>query len=86
MNRIRGAQLRRIDEYEYMAKSAMANAYAQGAGRKAKEKKIFDRDKAIRMLDRNDHWRNARERDMSRMKKLTEALKTYTPNFKPKGG
>ncbi|WP_035507569.1 hypothetical protein [Halobacillus karajensis] len=69
-----------------MAKSAMANAYAQGAGKKAKEKKIFDKQKAIRLLEKDANWQNAKEKDMSRIRKLTESLKGFKPEFKKRGG
>ncbi len=85
-NRLKGAHLRNIDQYEYMAKSAMANAYAQNAGKKAKEKKIFDKQKAISLMERDMKWQNAKEKDMSRIRKLTESLKGFKPEFRKRGG
>lgn len=84
--KIRGSQLKQIDDYDKMAREAMAHAYAQNAGKKARQKRIFDKKKAILMLNKDMGWQDARQRDMENIKKLKDALKDFKPEFKPKGG
>lgn len=84
---MKGAQLRNIDKYEYMAKSAMANAYASNSKR-AKEKKIFDADKQRKLLDENYRKKVAKKKE--RLIKMNEAFGgvKFNPmqHWKPKGG
>ena len=81
---VKGSQLRNIDKYEYMAKSAMAYAYANNAGKKAKEKKIFDADKQRKLLD--ESYRKKVQKKKERLLKMSDAFKGFTPHFIPKGG
>jgi hypothetical protein len=82
--KLKGAKHSIIDEYEKMAKSAMANAYAQNAKR-PKEKSIYNAEKARQMLERgfNGDVVNIEKQRISRMK---NALKGFIPRFSPKGG
>ena len=83
---VKGSQLRNIDKYEYMAKSAMAYAYANNGGKKAKEKKIFDAEKQRKLLD--ESYRTKVQKKKERLLKMNEVFKGFNPmqNFIPKGG
>ncbi|WP_176466370.1 hypothetical protein [Terribacillus saccharophilus] len=76
--KIKGAQHRVIDEYEMLARSAMFNRYANNSKR-AKEKKMFDAEKARRRLDRGDkHWKQSHDSGFAKAyRKASKALKGY---------
>ena len=78
---IKGAQLRKIDEYELMAKTAMANRYAQHAKR-ANERKIFNAKQARRNLDKGI---KGTDKNIDRMLDLNDKFKGFKPTFIPKG-
>lgn len=83
---MQGARHRQVDEWDLGVKQAFATAYAQNA-KKANPKKIFDADKARRMIDKgDDNWKNAKQEDLSKAKKLTEAFRGFKPQFRAKGG
>ncbi|MEN2765837.1 hypothetical protein [Ornithinibacillus xuwenensis] len=77
---LKGAQYRQIDDYEYMAKSAMAIGYASRAKR-PKEKRIFD---AKRMRKKLETGQDYDLEQMKRSSRLNKALKGFEPNFIPK--
>lgn len=77
-----GALHRKIDEYELMAKTAMANRYAQNAKR-ASERKIFNGKQARRNLELGI---NGSDKNVERMIDLNKKFKGFKPNFIPKGG
>jgi hypothetical protein len=79
---LKGAHHRRIDEYEYMAKLAVATGYASTAKKLPKETKIFNADKARRLLERG----HSEKEDIERMTNLSRAFKGFTPQFRKKGG
>lgn len=70
-------QLRVIDSYEMMAKSAMANRYAHHANQ-AKERKIFDKEKALRSLSVGSHENKLNPNLISN---ASRALKYYEVKF-----
>lgn len=70
-------QLRVIDSYEMMAKSAMANRYAHHA-KQAKERKIFDKEKALRSLSVRSHENKLNPNLISN---ASRALKYYEVKF-----
>lgn len=74
---LRGMQLRTIDQYEFMAKSAMAQRYAQHAKR-ANERKIFDKNRALRSLN---HHGNQNKPDKRMLQQASKALNNYQVNF-----
>ena len=84
MTLFKGAQYRRIDDYEKIAKQAMANRYAQNAKR-AREKAIFNAQKARRAVEKG-YKGNVANIEMERMTRMTEALKGFKPEFRPKKG
>lgn len=77
-----GALNRKIDQYELMAKTAMANRYAQHAKR-ASERKIFNANQARRNLEKGI---TGTDKNLERMIDLNNKFKGFKPNFKPKGG
>lgn len=77
----KGFQHRRIDEYEFMAKTAMAIGYANNS-KKAKEHRIFNAAKARRLLEKGI----TEEQEKKRMVELNDAFKGFTPQFRKKGG
>ncbi|NRG43291.1 hypothetical protein HRF87_00765 [Bacillus sp. CRN 9] len=79
---IKGSQHKTIDEYELMAKTAMANRYAQHAKR-ASERKIFNAKQARRNLEKGI---NGTDKNIEKMIDLNSKFKGFKPNFKPKGG
>lgn len=85
-NKIKGAKLRQIDEYEFMSIQACAHAQAQNSKKHIKPKNLFDKQKAIRMLEKGDKWQHAKQKDLSNIERLQKSLKGFTPNFKPKKG
>lgn len=79
---MKGAQHRIIDEYELMAKAAMANRYAMNAKR-ASERKIFNAKQARKNLEKG--IRN-NDKDIEKMIAFNEKFKGFKPDFIPKGG
>lgn len=79
---IKGAQLKIIDQYEFMAKSAMANRYAQHAKR-ANERKIFNAKQARRNLELG---LKGTDKNVERLVNLNNKFKGFKPTFIPKGG
>lgn len=79
---VKGAQHRKIDDYEFMAKTAMANRYAQNAKR-ANERKIFNAKQARRNLDLGVE---GTDKNIERMIDLNKKFKGFKPTFVPKGG
>lgn len=79
---IKGAHHQQIDEYELMAKTAMANRYAQHA-KGAKENKIFNAKQARRNLVLGV---NGTDKNIERMVDLNDKFKGFKPTFIPKGG
>lgn len=78
--KIRGAQHREIDEYERLAKGAMFHRYALNA-KSAKEKKMFDAEKARKRLNQNDHgYKESRSIDLTRYHKAKKAMAEYMSN------
>ena len=87
-NLLRGAQLRDVDGREKDARLAMAIGYAQNAGKKAREKRIYDAKKARRLIKQGrEGWQDAKERDMENIKRLKDSLKDFNPaeHFKEGG-
>lgn len=82
--KLKGAKHNLIDQYELMAKSAMANAYAQNAKR-PKEKSIYNAEKARQMLERGFNG-DVVNIEKDRMKRMKKALTGFVPTFTPKGG
>jgi hypothetical protein len=78
---IKGAQHCVIDDYEKIAKQAMANRYAQNA-KHARENKIFNAARARRKLEAGTKT----DPEIERMVKLNETFKGFKPDFRPKGG
>lgn len=74
---LRGMQLRTIDQYEFMAKSAMANRYVHHA-KHANERKIFDKTKALRSLN---HPGNQKTPNTQMLQQANKALSNYQVNF-----
>lgn len=74
---LRGMQLRTIDQYEFMAKSAMANRYAHHA-KHANERKIFDKNKALRSLN---HPGNQKKPNKQMLQQANKALSDYQVKF-----
>ena len=70
-----------------MAKSAMANAYANNGDKKAKEKKICDADKQRKLLDESYRKKVAKKKE--RLMKMSDgfgSVKFDPKQWKPKGG
>lgn len=68
-----------IDDYEKMAKSAFYNRYAMNT-KHAKEKKLFDADKARKRLDSgSERWKESRKPSVSieQYKKAKAAMDAY---------
>ncbi|MBD1223295.1 hypothetical protein MST22_17350 [Virgibacillus halodenitrificans] len=83
---VKGAQHREIDEYERMARSAMFNRYASNA-KHAKEKKMFDADKARKRLDAGDKkYKDSKVINLQRYRKAKKAMELYLANQSKKGG
>lgn len=82
--KLKGAQHSRIDEYEKMAKTAMAHRYATNAKR-AKETSIFNAAKTRRMLEKGFKGSVAHAEKQT-FKRMKQALKDFTPTFIKKGG
>ncbi|MBT2599083.1 MULTISPECIES: hypothetical protein [unclassified Oceanobacillus] len=81
-NFIKGAQLKKIDQYDLMAKTAMANRYAQHAKR-ANARKIFNADQARRNLEIGI---KGTDKNVERMIALNKKFQGFKPKFRPKGG
>lgn len=82
--KLKGAKHRLIDEYEKMAKSAMAIAYAQNAKR-PKEKSIYNAERARQMLERGFKG-NVANIEKQRVSRMKNALKGFQPRFSQKRG
>lgn len=86
---LKGAQYRQIDEMELLTKNALFHRYALNKKGRVTPKKMFDADKARKMVDNEeDGWRNARSLGVNpnALKRATDALKTITlPDFNMKG-
>lgn len=80
--KVKGAQHRRIDEYEKMAKTAMAIAYAQNAKR-PKERTIYNAERARKMLDRGFRG-DVVNIEKNRVQRMNKALKSFIPQFTEK--
>jgi len=80
---LKGAQHKQIDQYEFMAKQAMAFRYAQNA-KNANERKIFNAKQARFNLDNEGLSKN--DADIQRNIELNKAFKGFKPEFIPKGG
>lgn len=82
---IEGYNHKRIDEQELKAWNSMAIGYAINAGKKAKQKKIFDAEKARKRLENG--FLNS-ETEIKKMVSLNQSVKGFDPAkyFKPKGG
>ncbi|AKQ71782.1 hypothetical protein NQS36_16475 [Bacillus sp. C1(2022)] len=87
---LKGAQYRQIDEMELLTKNALFHRYALNKKGRVTPKKMFDADKARKMVDNEeDGWRNARSLGVNpnALKRATDALKNITlPDFNKKGG
>lgn len=81
-NFIKGAQLKKIDQFDLMAKTAMANRYAQHAKR-ASARKIFNADQARRNLEIGI---KGTDKNVERMIALNKKFQGFKPKFRPKGG
>ncbi|WP_121605303.1 hypothetical protein [Virgibacillus sp. Bac332] len=81
---LKGAQHKQIDQYEYMAKQAMAHGYASRA-KKPSEKRIFNAKKARMKLETGKSYD---PEEMKRSARMNRALKGFKPQFIPdkKGG
>lgn len=82
---LKGAQHKQIDSFEFMAKEAMAHAYASNAKR-PKERRIFDADKARKNLENGGLVNN--DDDIQEMLELNKLFKGFNPRetFRKKGG
>ncbi|WP_455291626.1 hypothetical protein [Carnobacterium gallinarum] len=74
---MRGIQLKIIDQYEMMAKTAMANRYAHHA-KSAKEHKIFDKNKALKSIQGSGQQRKPNRK---MLQQANQALKNYQVKF-----
>ncbi|WP_164670968.1 hypothetical protein [Virgibacillus doumboii] len=82
---VKGAQHREIDEFERMARNAMFNRYANN-NKHAREKKMFDADKARKRLDQGDKgYKDSKVIDFTRYRKAKKAMQQYLSKQK-KGG
>jgi hypothetical protein len=82
--KVKGAKHRLIDEYEKMAKSAMAIAYAQNAKR-PREKKIYNAEKARVLLEKGFKG-NLIDVNRQQVDRMRNALKGFKPRFSKKRG
>ncbi|WP_322420681.1 hypothetical protein [Jeotgalibacillus haloalkalitolerans] len=76
-----------IDDYEKMAKSAFYHRYAMNA-KNAKEKKLFDADKARKRLDAgSEDWKDSRKPSVSidKYRKAKEAMDKYMKSISKEG-
>lgn len=84
-NFIKGSQLRKIDEYETAAISAMFTAKVKSKKRGIKLKDIYDAEKA-----RNEILSTEKPKDnnfnLERYRKAKQAMKGYQPSMQKKGG
>lgn len=80
-NFIKGAQHRRIDEYEYAARSAMMQRKAQNE-KKLRETDLFNAERARKNIDNNQ----SEEERIKKMVELNKQIKGFQPDFRPKGG
>lgn len=86
---LKGAQYRQIDEMELLTKNALFHRYALNKKGRVTPKKMFDADKARRMVDNGETgWRNARSGvNGSALRRANKALKGINlPDFIKKGG
>ena len=81
-NFVKGAHLSKIDQFELMAKTAMANRYAQHAKR-ASEKKIFNAEQARRNFELGI---KGTDKNIERTTAINKKVKGFKPKFTPKGG
>ncbi|MDA1478359.1 hypothetical protein [Bacillus changyiensis] len=86
---LRGAQYRQIDEIEMMTQNAMFHRYALNKKGQVSPKKMFNADKARRMVDQEkDGWREARDigPDLEALRRMKKSLAGFQLNFTQKGG
>ncbi|KAA0956628.1 hypothetical protein FQ085_11585 [Planococcus sp. ANT_H30] len=83
-NFVKGAQLRRIDEFEMSAVQAMFGAKANNAKR-LKLKDLYDSDKARKDLEGGNNAKGE-TLNLERYRKAQAAMKSYRPQQLEKGG